>query len=403
VIRVSGGRAGEALVGLAGALPEPRVATVKLLKEKDDVLDRGLVLWFPAPQSATGEDVAELHLHGGRAVVARVKRALAALPGLREAKPGEFTRRAFENGRIDLAEAEGLGDLLLAETESQRRMALALAGGALSRQVAAWRDSLLQLAAMVEAALDFSDEDDVAPLPGDFAVRLAALSEEIGAWLQRPPAERLKDGVRVVVAGPPNAGKSSLFNAIVGRDAAIVSASPGTTRDLIEAPLMLGGVPIVLIDTAGLRESKDEIEAEGIARAQAAAASADLVLWLGPPAGAPDKAIRVHAKADLGLAPAESDVAISTLSGLGVDGLVRLVIQASTTLLPAEGEVALNARQRGALREASAALSQALEMEDLLLVAEALRIARTAFDHIVGATGVEAVLDTLFERFCIGK
>lgn len=402
-MRISGARAGEALAHLAGALPEPRVATVKPLKDKDELLDRGLVVWFPGPHSATGEDVAELHLHGGRAIVARVKSTLAAFPGLREAAPGEFTRRAFENGRIDLAEAEGLGDLLLAETESQRRAALALAGGALSRQVAAWRESLLLLAAMVEAALDFSDEDDVTPLPADFRIRLGALSDDIQAWLRRPPVERLKDGVRVVVAGPPNTGKSSLFNAIVGRDAAIVSASPGTTRDLIEAPLMLSGVPIVLIDTAGLRESEDEIEAKGIGRAQAASASADLVLWLGTPAAAPDKAIRVHPKADLGGARDGADLSVSTKSGAGLDDLIRLVIQASTALLPVESEVALNARQREALADATAALVQASDEEDLLLLAETLRVARTAFDRVVGATGVEAVLDTLFGRFCIGK
>lgn len=402
VVRISGPGAGAALTDLAGSLPDARVATVKALKDKDEVLDRGLVLWFPGPNSATGEDVAELHLHGGRAIVARVKAALAARQGLREAAPGEFTRRAFENGRIDLAEAEGLGDLLAAETESQRRAALALAGGALSRQVAAWQTELLELAAMVEAALDFSDEDDVSPLPANFHERLDRLHGDISAWLRRPPAERLRDGVRVVVAGPPNAGKSSLFNAIVGREAAIVSAVPGTTRDLIEAPLSLGGVPIILIDTAGLRESDDLIEAEGVGRAQAAAAAADLVLWLGDPPRAPDRAIRVHAKVDLGGASEPGSVAVSALSGQGMDDLIRIIVEAALELLPGESEVALNARQRAALQEAAEAIASATP-SDLLLVAESLRIARSAFDRVTGAAGVESVLDGLFGRFCIGK
>jgi tRNA modification GTPase len=324
------------------------------------------------------------------------------MAGLRPALPGEFTRRAFENGRIDLAEAEGLGDLLEAETQSQRRAALALAGGALSRQIEAWRTRLLGLAAEVEAALDFSDEDDVAPLPADHEERLGALRAELAAWLKRPPAERLRDGVRVVIAGPPHVGKSSLLNALAERDAAIISAIPGTTRDLIEAPIAIGGVPFLLTDTAGLRDSANEIEAIGVGRARASVAAADLILWLGDLAEAPDGAILVHPKADLGPPPASAEICVSVRTGAGMEELARILIHRSAALLPAEGEVALNARHRGALAEAA----EALDGEggpDLLILAESLRLARAALDRITGKAGVEDMLDALFGRFCIGK
>jgi tRNA modification GTPase len=401
VVRISGPRADAAIEALAGALPEPRRATVSTLRVDNEVLDNAIIIRFPGPKSATGEDVAELHLHGGRSVVAAVRAALAAMTGLREAEPGEFTRRAFENGRIDLAEAEGLADLLEAETESQRRAALALAGGALSRQVETWQARLLALAAEVEAALDFSDEDDVAPLAADFPARLEALRAELASWLARPPAERLKDGLRIVIAGPPNAGKSSLLNALAGRDAAITAATPGTTRDLVEAPVAIAGTPFLLVDTAGLRESADEIEAIGVGRAEASIAAADLVLWLGDPAFAPPRAILVHAKADLGPAPGPADIAISAKTGLGMEALARLVIGHSACLLPAEGEVALNRRHRAALQQARDALAEA--DPDLLILAERLRVARGALDRITGRAGVEDMLDALFGRFCIGK
>jgi len=402
VVRISGPRAEAALEALAGTLPEPRRATVAALRAGNETLDNALIIRFPGPHSATGEDVAELHLHGGRAVVAGVRAALAAMAGLREAEPGEFTRRAFENGRIDLAETEGLADLLEAETESQRRAALALAGGALSRQVEAWQARILALAAEVEAALDFSDEDDVVPLAADFPARLEALREELEAWLARPPAERLKDGVRIVIAGPPNAGKSSLLNALAGREAAITAAAPGTTRDLVEAPVAIAGAPFLLIDTAGLRESADAIETIGVARAHASIAAADIILWLGDPAAAPERAIRVHAKADLAPAPAAADIAVSAKTGLGVEALSRLLIQHSDSLLPAQGEVALNRRHRAALQQAAEALSNPY-FDDLLILAESLRQARTALDRISGRAGVEDMLDALFGRFCIGK
>ncbi|HVQ07230.1 MAG TPA: tRNA uridine-5-carboxymethylaminomethyl(34) synthesis GTPase MnmE [Allosphingosinicella sp.] len=402
LIRISGPGADAALATLAGRLPEPRIATFRRLRVGDEVLDNTVIVRFPGPNSATGEDISELHLHGGRAVVARALAVLGGIEGLRPAQPGEFTRRAFENGRIDLAEAEGLADLLEAETESQRRAALALAGGALSGQVAAWQERILALSAQVEAALDFSDEDDVAPLPPDFGGKIEAIRDELAAALARPRAERLKDGIRVAIAGPPNAGKSSLLNALAGRDAAITSAIPGTTRDLVEAPTAIGGIPFLLIDSAGLRDSGDPVESIGIARAQASVAAADIVLWLGDPQDAPERALLVHAKADLGPAPGAPDVSVSVMTGEGLDALTRLLIQRSTALLPAGGEVALHERHWSALREACEALNE-VKAADPLIAAEYLRSVREALDRVTGKAGVEDMLDALFGRFCIGK
>jgi tRNA modification GTPase len=403
VVRISGPRADAAVLALAGRLPEARRATLLALRDDGQVIDNALVIRFSGPGSATGEDVAELHLHGGRAVVAAVQAALGAIAGLRPAEPGEFTRRAFENGRIDLAEAEGLADLLEAETEGQRRAALSLAGGALSRQIEAWQARLLALAAEVEGALDFSDEDDVNPLPGDFDARLAGLRDEFMRWLARPAAERLRDGVRIVIAGPPNTGKSSLLNALVGRDAAITSTMAGTTRDLVEAPVAIGGLPFLLVDTAGLRESRDEIEAIGVARAKASAATADLVLWLGPPRERPEGAITVRTRRDLDGFDPDPDFSISSVTGEGLEALIRMLIRHSSAILPAPGDVALNARHRAVLEQARAALDGAETTSDLLIVAEHLRLARNALDRITGRCGVEDMLDALFGRFCIGK
>lgn len=403
LVRISGPKADKALEALAGPLPEPRLAKLARLRDCGEVLDNALIIRFPGPASATGEDVAELHLHGGRSVVAAVLGALGRIDGLRAAEPGEFTRRAFENGRIDLAEAEGLADLLEAETEAQRRAALALAGGALSRHVAAWQAELLGLAAQVEAALDFSDEGDVAPLPAGYSARLGALRSEVASWLARPSAERLKDGIRVVIAGPTNAGKSSLLNALVGRDAAITSAIPGTTRDLIEAPVAFGGIPFLLVDTAGLRESADEIESVGIERARLYVEAADIVLWLGEPLNGPRGAILVHPKADLGPAIGFADISVSARTGEGLDSLIRLLIQHSDGLLPRRGEVALHERHRSALASATKAMESAIAEGDLLIAAELLRCARNDFDRITGRAGVEDMLDALFGRFCIGK
>lgn len=402
VVRISGPRADAALQALAGTLPPPRAMRLATLREDGEVIDNALITRFSGPASATGEDIAELHLHGGRAIVAAVLAALGRLEGLRQATPGEFTRRAFENGRIDLAEAEGLADLLEAETETQRRAAQALAGGALSRKVGEWEKRLLALGAEIEAALDFSDEDDVAPLAEDFGPRLGALRDELSAWLARPPAERLKDGIRVVITGPPNAGKSSLLNALADRDAAIVTAIAGTTRDVIEAPLAIDGMPFVLVDTAGLRESGDAIEAIGIDRARASAAAADILLWLGPPEARPAQAVQLHPKADLGFAPDAEGILVSVVSGDGLDELRRLLVARASGLLPPEGEVALNARHRKALGEASAELAGSAH-GDLLIKAEHLRRARKALDRVTGRSGVEDMLDALFGRFCIGK
>ena len=407
VVRISGPAADAAVTALAGKLPEPRVATLATLRDADRAkLDTALVLRFPGPASATGEDVAELHLHGGRAVVASVLKALAAMPGLREAQPGEFTRRAFENGRIDLAEAEGLADLLEAETESQRRAALSLAGGALSRLVARWQESLTGLAAQLEAVIDFSDEGEVGEaLPPGWRQAAEALRADLADLLARPAVERLRDGIRVVIAGPPNAGKSSLLNWLAGRQVAITSAIAGTTRDLVEAPTAIGGTPFLLVDTAGLRESVDEIESIGVGLARESLDGADLLLWLGAPGECPrpERALIVQSKIDISEPDPAADVQVSSETGAGMDRLVALLIERARGLLPAEGEVAVNARHREAVREAADALQQAVELDDVVLAAEAVRVARSALDRVTGRGGVEDMLDALFGRFCIGK
>lgn len=404
VLRVSGPKALESLEKVCGARPEPRQAMLVTLRHDGEILDRALALRFDAPHTVTGEDLVELHLHGGRAVVAAVSAALAAL-GLRPAEAGEFTRRAFANGKIDLIEAEGLADLLAAETEGQRRAAIAMAGGALTRTVAGWTERLLMLAAAVEAQLDFSDEGDVETgLASAWHEARKALRGEIAQMLSRPPAERLRDGIRVVIAGPPNSGKSTLLNAIVEREAAITSDIAGTTRDLIEVPVAIGGLPFLLVDSAGLRDSDDRIETIGVARAEAAIAAADLVLWLGSPSAAPgrDNVLLIHAKADLGVVEGQA-FNLSALTGQGIPELLRRVVDDARALLPGPDEVAANARQRDALADALDHLDAAAEQHDLLLVAEELRQARVALDGVTGRAGVEYMLDALFGRFCIGK
>ena len=300
VIRISGAQAALAVRALAGRLPAPRRASLATLRDAAGVmLDSALVLWFPGPNTATGEDLAELHCHGGRAVIAAIETALAALPGLRRAEPGEFTRRAFANGRLDLAEAEGLADLLSAETELQRAAALGAMQGALSRQVEGWRARVLGLSAELEAVLDFSDEEDAADLPDGFTWNIAALAGELAEWLARPRSEKLGEGFRVVLAGPPNAGKSTLFNALVESEAAITSPIAGTTRDVIERSVAIAGVPFTFVDTAGLRDaSSDAIETIGIDRARGELERADVVLWLGPEGEGPSAAWEIAAQAD---------------------------------------------------------------------------------------------------------
>lgn len=410
LIRISGPHAGDAIVALCGGLPPARRAALRALHDPDDgtLLDRALVLWFPGPATATGEDLAELHLHGGRAVVRAVEAVLARMPGLRLAQPGEFTRRAFLNGRMDLAEAEGLSDLLFAETEAQRVAAIRMASGHLSRQVERWRQHVLRLSALVEAELDFSDEDDVGQAADSTRNAIEQLAREIGAALARPRAERLRDGIRVVLAGPPNSGKSTLLNALVQREAAIVSDIAGTTRDLIEVPVALGGVPFVFTDTAGLRdEGAEVIEAIGIDRARDAMAGADIVLWLGPEGQGGATAWEIEPQIDRADVSRETKATarhrISARTGAGLDALIADLVASSAALLPAAGDVALNARQHRLLTECTEALAHAAGQDDLLLRAESLRHARLALDQLLGRTHVEDMLDALFGAFCIGK
>ena len=403
VVRISGPRAGDAAIALAGKLPLPRRATLaRLVDPRDGIaLDQALLLWFPGPASVTGEDLVEFHLHGGRAIVAAVLDALGQILGLRAANAGEFTRRAFENGRIDLAEAEGLADLLAAETEGQRQSALALAQGGLGRQVGEWQTKLLRVSAQIEAALDFSDESDVGE-GTPHRDSLVEILETLEALIASPPAERLKDGVRVVLAGPPNIGKSSLFNSLIDRDGAIVSEIAGTTRDRIEAPVVISGIPFLLIDTAGLRtETDDAIEAIGIARTGEALAAADIILWLGEAGTAPDGSLIVAAKADLEVQ--REGLPVSVVTGNGIEALKRAIIERAKALLPKPGALALNARHREILAQVLTELSDAKASEDPLITAEHLRRARTKLDAITGRSGVEDMLDVLFGAFCIGK
>lgn len=406
VVRISGPEAGKALAHLAGTLPEPRRASLRALKAADGrLLDRALLLWFPGPHTATGEDLAELHCHGGRAVISAVERELEEDLGLRRAAPGEFTRRAFANGVIDLAEAEGLGDLLSAETELQRLSAEAVASGGVSRRVEDWRTRVLGLSALVEAQLDFGDEDDVGGLPEMFHVELLALVQEWRDAVDAPRAERLRDGIRVVFAGPPNAGKSSLFNALLDEGAAIVSAEAGTTRDVIERAVAFNGVPFVLVDTAGLRDDDaGEIERIGIGRAREQIDRADVVLWLGTEGTGPAGSIEIASKSDLtGHKKIRPDYEVSAATGSGIDVLVDGLVSQARNILPSPGDAALNARQSLALGDALASLEGMERDYDVLVIAEHLRLARSALDRLLGRQSTEEMLDALFGRFCIGK
>lgn len=407
VIRVSGPAAGSALRKLAGREFVPRRATLaKLRGESGETLDEGLVLWFPGPSSATGEDCAELHCHGGRAVLGAVCAALASCDGLRPAEAGEFTRRAFANGRIDLAEAEGLADLLAAETELQRAAALANATGVLSGKVEQWRTTLLGLSAQIEAMLDFSDEDDVGGLPESFTWNLESLACEIGVFLDRPRSDKLKEGFRVVLSGPPNSGKSTLFNALVESEAAITSPIPGTTRDVIERAVGIMGVPFTLVDTAGLRNrSAGTIETIGIERALGEFSKADVILWLGNEGDGPLNCWEICARIDAidCLPKITPRHRVSAHSGEGLEGLRLDLVDAARLAMPKPGEAALNARQSARLDEARTGLEAAMSHADLLLIGEELRRTRLAFDRLIGRATTEDMLDSLFGRFCIGK
>ncbi|RDC61146.1 tRNA modification GTPase MnmE [Alteripontixanthobacter maritimus] len=409
VIRISGLAATDALTAIAGRVPEPRRATAMTLRSASgEVLDQALVLFLPGPNNATGEDSVELHCHGGRALVAAVSAELERQPDLRPALPGEFTRRAFANGRLDLAEAEGLGDLLLAETELQRASAMTMMGGALSQEVAKWREAVLRLSAEVEGVLDFSDEEDSAELSDTFFDRVGKLVAELRAKLARPTVEALRNGYRVALAGPPNAGKSTLFNALVAKEAAITSPVAGTTRDVIERTVSFGGVPMTFVDMAGLHEGTgDAIEAVGIDRARNEIDLADCVLWLGPPADAPQDAVIVRSKVDcvdaLVVSAEVEALSVSPVSGEGMETLRHKLDTRARLAMPKPGEAAINARQRTCLEVAATALAEIDHSTDPLLVGESLRAARSAFDAVIGKTSTEDMLDALFSQFCIGK
>jgi tRNA modification GTPase len=411
VLRISGPSAFACVQALAGRVPDPRRASLSQLHDPETgvLLDQALLLVFPGPATATGEDLAELHLHGGRAVVRSVEEALAQLPCVRRAEPGEFTRRAFANGRIDLNEAEGLADLLSAETEWQRRAAIQMAGGAFSKSVEEWREGVLALSGTVEALLDFSDEGDVSEVENiDISNRCLQLHDAIATHLDAPLAEILRNGLRVVIAGPPNSGKSTLLNALVAREAAIVSDIAGTTRDLIEAPVAFEGIPFLLTDTAGLREeTNDTIENIGISRAQAAMAAADMILWLGPEAEGPPHPmlLEIEPRSDDPGHVSKSAVALklSAKTGEGIPALVKWLIEAAKMLLPPPDSFAINARQHSLLTDATRSLVRGKAAKDLLITAEELRQARLALDALTGRASTEDMLDALFGRFCIGK
>jgi len=404
VVRTSGPDAFAAAEAVAGRLPEARQAALRRLIDprNGSLIDNALVLRFDAPNSSTGEDIVEYQCHGGRATIDALINALIAQAGVRLAEPGEFTRRALANGRIDLTEAEGLADLLTAETELQRLSAMARAGGDLRRCLDGWRDRLLALSARAEVAIDYADEEEGSE---DTQLRpdIRSLTEDMAKLVDGPRVEPLRDGIRVVVAGPPNAGKSSLVNALAQSEKAIVTHIPGTTRDLIEVPVAIDGVPFVLVDTAGLRESQDAVETIGIERARGEAERAELLLWLGAASEAPDRpgVILIAAKADLG--NSAEGLPVSAVTGQGNAELMRALVEQAKQLLPKADELALDRRQHDLLAESQAALHRAAELEDPVLMAEELRVARLAIDRISGRAGVEDLLDALFGRFCLGK
>ena len=403
------------LGALIGAdLPAPRTAALRALRDPDDgsLIDRALVLTFPAPASFTGEDVVELHVHGGPAVIDALLTVLARTDGLRLAEPGEFSRRAFDNGKLDLSQAEGLADLIGAQTDAQRRLALAQAGGRLRDKAEQWRSILIRCLAEAEAALDFAEEeaDVAAGLDDRAAAMIAALRDEIARHLSDRIGERLRDGFTVAVVGEPNAGKSSIINALAKRDVAIVSAIPGTTRDIIELPLDLAGIPVTLVDTAGLRETEDPLEAEGIRRARARAEHADLVLHVVDARSSDMDALgqRVVNKIDLsGSAPGVHDDAIhvSARTGAGMAALETwLADWARSVVRTDESPLVTRTRHRVALEACVANLDEALAVAaDPVLTAESLRLAARALGRITGLVAVEEVLDEIFGRFCIGK
>ena len=418
VLRLSGPGTGEAVTRLAGSLPAARRASLRRLRAPDgEILDHALVLWFPEPASYTGEDAAELHLHGGRSVIAGVMGALTAA-GLREAEPGEFTRRAFLHGKMDLTAAEGIADLVAAETAAQRRQALHQADGGLAKLYGGWAERLARLLAHQEAAIEFAEDGLPTDLDAKARSGAGALRAEIEAHLaDARRGELLREGLVFAIIGAPNAGKSSLLNALVGREAAIVSARAGTTRDIVEARLDLAGVPVTLSDTAGLREAGDEIEAEGIKRAERRAQEAQLVItvfaadqppdaetlrWVGP------EALVLVNKCDLAPAPAAiagvPAMAVSAREGIELATLRDQLAEAALRLTGAgQGNQLTRPRHRAALTEAVTLLTEAEEASLPELTAEALRAALFALGRLTGRVGVEEILDIVFRDFCIGK
>jgi tRNA modification GTPase len=434
VVRVCGPKAGIALDGLIGRLPPPRQAMLARVRDPAtaETIDDALALWFPGPRSETGEDMAELQLHGGLAVVSAVLEALSAIEGCRLAEPGEFTRRAFDNGRLDLTEVEGLADLIAAETPAQRRQAYRQLKGLIGDQAETWRRQIIDVQALVEARIDFSDEADVPEdLIGPAFYAAQQLRSKIAAALSDGGrGERLRDGLAVAIAGPPNAGKSTLLNRLARREAAIVSPYPGTTRDVIEVHLDLGGFPVTLLDTAGIRASDDPVEQEGVRRAAERAAMADLVLWVidgSATGGATMESVErgfvsecwvIRNKADLVVdklwnncestsVSSAKKFTISAAEGAGVDTLVgSLSAYARDYFAATETSLVTRARHRQALQETVTTLDRALThgtsgSEEL--IAEDLRSAAATLGRLTGRVDVEDILDVIFRDFCIGK
>lgn len=407
VLRVSGADTGMILQRLCGELPQPRRASLKRLFDASGlVLDRAVVLWMPGPTSYTGEDVAELHLHGGRAVLTAVTAALLTLSA-RPADPGEFTRRAFIAGRMGLLEAEAIADLVNAETEAQRLQALRQMSGSQSEMVAGWTTRLKRSLAFQEALIDFPDENLPADVEATLVADVAALLGELEAHAARVPlGERLRNGLVFAIVGAPNVGKSSLLNALAKRDIAIVSPLPGTTRDVLEVTVDLGGVPVTLIDTAGLRESEDIIEAEGVRRGRARAASADLILNVvdaSSPEAAFETGLMIANKIDLAPSPG-GVLGVSATTGEGLPALLEcLVAEARRLTFSGADPILTRARHGAALRDAAAALRAALSCPLPELRGEEMRLAMQALGRLTGTVDVDAILDDVFSAFCIGK